>query len=60
MKKINRITDINPNLKKNVNLLDALKLIRQTIRNSKTAPNVLDTIDWIAMKAIHDFFEVNK
>jgi len=60
VKKINRITDINPNLKKNVNLLDALKLIRQTIRNSKTAPNVLDTIDWIAMKAIHDFFEVNK
>ena len=45
---------------KDVNLLDSLKLIRQTIRNSRTAPNVLDTIDWIAMKAIHDFFEVNK
>jgi len=45
---------------KNANLLDALKLIRQTICNSKTAPNVLDTIDWIAMKAIHDYFEVNK
>jgi hypothetical protein len=57
---MNRITDINPNSTKNVNLLDTLKLIRQTIRNSRTAPNVLDTIDYIAMKAIHDFFEVNK
>ncbi len=41
-------------------LLDALKLIRQTIRNSRTAPNVIDTVDYIAMKAILDFFEMTK
>ena len=44
-------------LKKNVNLLDALKMVRKIIRNSREAPNVLDTIDWTAMKAIHDYLE---
>ena len=42
-------------LKKNVNLLDVLKMIRKIIRNSREAPNVLDTIDWTAMNAIHDY-----
>lgn len=30
----------------------ALKMVRQCIRNSRVAPNVLDTIDWVANRAL--------
>lgn len=39
-------------------LLDALKKIRQIIRESKQEPNVIATIDFVAMQAIHYFFKV--
>lgn len=34
-------------------LEDALKMVLQTVRNSPQAPNVLDTIDYIARTALH-------
>jgi hypothetical protein len=43
--------------KKTVILLDALKMIRKIIRNSRELPDLINTIDWTAMNAIHDYLK---
>jgi len=50
--RINKMSD-----NKTVILLDALKMIRKIIRNSRESPNIIETIDWTAMNAIHDYLK---